>query len=125
EAMEEVYWKRIQRGEQFFSNHTLGAVGADLAALSNFLDPSGHQPVDGLRDEFRGLVLNEMGIGLQSLGHVEEAAQLLEAGLTVRKAQGRWRLAAWSAENVYEFYLLRGNLSRARDFAQQSVDLAN
>jgi hypothetical protein len=38
-ALDEVYWRRIRRGNEYFSVRKLGAFGADLAALAGFFDP--------------------------------------------------------------------------------------
>ena len=50
EALDEVYWRRIRRGEESFSSKKLGAFGADLAALSGFFDPPWRQPVAALSE---------------------------------------------------------------------------
>ncbi len=39
EALEEVYWRQIQRGDESFNTRKLGALGAELAALSGFFNP--------------------------------------------------------------------------------------
>jgi hypothetical protein len=36
DAMDEVYWRRIQRKDEFFNIAKLGAIGADLVAISGF-----------------------------------------------------------------------------------------
>ena len=38
EAFDEVYLRRIVRGNEFFSTKKLGAFGADLAGLAQFFD---------------------------------------------------------------------------------------
>lgn len=124
EAWHDVYWGRIERGEEFFASHTFGAVSANLAALSNFIDPSTGDPLPELSDESKGWVLNEIGIALQSLGRLDEAVGPLERGLALREANREWRLAAWSAQNLYELHLLRGNLTQALECAQRSAAFA-
>ena len=47
EALDEVYWRRILRGEEFSVRQKLGAFGADLAALSGFFDPPWRGPSQG------------------------------------------------------------------------------
>ena len=45
EALDEVYWQRIQRRDEFFNTHKLGALGAELAVLAGFFDPPWRRPV--------------------------------------------------------------------------------
>ncbi|MCP4662170.1 MAG: hypothetical protein GY856_42750, partial [bacterium] len=44
EAFDEVYRRRIQRGDEFFSTKKLGAMGSELTALSGFFDRPWDQP---------------------------------------------------------------------------------
>jgi hypothetical protein len=81
EALDEVYWRRILRGDKFFSVHKLGALGADLAALSGFFDSPWREPVAGLAEGDKAYVLNEAGFDLRALGRLAEAAQPMQAGL--------------------------------------------
>ena len=39
EVLDEVFWKRIQRGGEFFNLNKLGAFGAEVVVLSVFFDP--------------------------------------------------------------------------------------
>jgi tetratricopeptide (TPR) repeat protein len=124
-ALDEVYWRRIQRGNEFFSRNKLGAFGADLAALSGFFDPPWRQPVAGLTEVFKRWVLNEAGYCLQALGRLAEAAQPMQASLEAAITQGDWESAARSAYNLSENYMVTGDLAQALAYARQSVDLAD
>ena len=44
EACDEVYWRRIQRGNEFYSTKKLGAFGSELTALAGFFDRPWSQP---------------------------------------------------------------------------------
>ena len=120
-----MYWRRIRRGDEAFSVKKLGAFGADLAALSSFFDRPWHQPVRGLTEDYRTIVLNWAGFRLRAAGRLAEAAQLMEAALAANVAREQWRGAAMDACNLSELYLTSGDLARALDFAQQDVDLAD
>src|SRR5262249_17944486 len=61
EVFRQVYWNRILRGNQFFSIKKLGALGADTAALSNFFLGSWANPVEGLSEKTRSLLLDQAG----------------------------------------------------------------
>ena len=125
ETLDEVYKRRIQRGDEFFSTHKLGAFGADLAALSGFFDPPWSKPVDGLREYRKSLVLGEAGFDLRALGRLAEAAHPMRAGLDTDIALKDWKNAATQAGNLSELYLTIGDIKQALDYAKQSVELAD
>jgi hypothetical protein len=70
EVYEAVYWKRIQRGDEFFSTQKLGACGADLVAVSQFFDPPWSRPVAALTKNAQAFFLNEAGFSLRALGGI-------------------------------------------------------
>jgi tetratricopeptide (TPR) repeat protein len=125
EALDEVYWRRIQRGNEFFNKRKLGAFGADLAVLSGFFDPPWRQPMAGLTEADESWVLSEAGSCLRALGRLPEAAQPMQAAMEASIAQRDWKSAAINASNLSELYLTSGDLARALEYAQQSVDLAD
>jgi tetratricopeptide (TPR) repeat protein len=125
EAASDVFYQRIGRGEGAFSVKKLGAMGADLAALSGFFDPPWRRPVAGLAEDYKGFVLNEAGFCLRALGRLAEAAQPMQAALEARIAQEIWDNAARNAGNLSELYVTLGDLPGALDYARQSVELAD
>jgi tetratricopeptide (TPR) repeat protein len=125
EALHEIYWRRIQRGDEFFSSRKLGAHGADLATLSGFFETPWERPVAGLTDADKSFVLNEAGFDLRALGRLQEAAQPLHGGLQGDIAAGDWNEAAKIAENLSELYLTLGDVPQALQFARQGVELAD
>jgi tetratricopeptide (TPR) repeat protein/CO dehydrogenase nickel-insertion accessory protein CooC1 len=125
EALDEVYRRRIQRGNEFFNAKKLGALGAELAALSGFFDQSWRRPVAGLTEATKAFVLNGVGFDLQALGRLAEAAQPMQAALEARLVQEDWENAAIAASNLSQLYLTLGYLAQALEAAQQSVDLAD
>src|SRR5918912_921943 len=58
EALDKVYFKRICRGNEFFSIKKLGAYGAGLAALTGFFAPPWQHPVSSITDADKAFVLN-------------------------------------------------------------------
>ena len=125
EALSEVYWKRIQRGDEQFVNRKLGAFGSELAALSGFFDSPWHKPVDGLSEDAKGFVLAYSGFDLRALGRLAEAAQPMQASLEAYIAQKNWKGAAITASNLSELYLTLGDVTQALAYAEQSVGLAD
>jgi nucleoside phosphorylase/tetratricopeptide (TPR) repeat protein len=125
EALDEVYWKRIERETEFFSRKKLGAIGAGLAALSGFFDPPWRQPVAELTEADKAAVLGWAGFGLRALGRLAEAAEPMQTALEVREAREDWENAARTAGNLSELTLTSGDLTQALAYAQQSVELAD
>ena len=125
EVLIEVYWKRISRGDEFFSTRKLGASGADLAALSGFFASLWDKPVDELPEHDKASLLNWAGFRLRALGRLAESAQPMQAGLEARIVQKSWDNAAKSASNLSELYLTIGDVQHALDAARQSVELAD
>ncbi|HEX5717226.1 MAG TPA: hypothetical protein VF179_13765, partial [Thermoanaerobaculia bacterium] len=125
EAFDEVYWRRILRGNEFFSTRKLGAFGSDLAALSGFFDRPWDQPSASITSADQAFLLNEAGFSLRALGRLAEAVQPMEAGLGRYEAQENWKNAATTASNLSELTLTLGEVERAVAFGKQSVDLAD
>ena len=125
EAMDEVYFPRILRGNEAFSIMKLGSVGADLAALSGFFDETWNRPVASLRKDLKAWVLANTGFALRFLGRLAEAVQPMKAGFEAKIVQEDWENAAKGAINLSELNLTIGDLVRSLDYAEQSVDLAD
>ena len=125
EALEEVYWKRIQRRNKQFVNKKLGAFGSELATLSGLFDPPWRKPVDGLREKYKGFILGYAGYDLRALGRLAEAAQPMQASLDSAIEQKDWKNAAIRASNLSELTLTIGHVKQALAHAEQSVQLAD
>ncbi len=125
EALDEVYFKRICQGEEFFSTNKLGAFSADLAALAGFFDPPWLHPISSLTDADKSFVLGTAGYCLRALGRLIEAAQPLLAGLEADLSLEDWKNAATSAGNLSELYLTVGDLSESLAYAEQGIELAD
>ncbi|HKQ51542.1 MAG TPA: toll/interleukin-1 receptor domain-containing protein, partial [Pyrinomonadaceae bacterium] len=125
EALDEVYFNRICRGDKFFSTKKLGAFGADLAALTSFFDPPWQNPVPNLPAASQAFVLNLAGSCLRALGRLTEAVQPTQAGLETDISLEAWRSASAVAENLSELYLTLGDLRQAVAYAEQCRELSD
>ena len=125
DAIEEVYVRRIQRGNAFFNTKKLGAFGADLVTISGFFYSLWDKPVAGLTGADKAKVLNEAGIDLRALGRLKEAVQPMQAGLEADIALKDWKNAAVQAGNLSELFLTIGDIALALEYANQSIDLAD
>src|SRR6185295_19872672 len=95
-----IYMRRIQRGDQGYNWHTLGAYGADLATLAGFFERPWDVPVIHLSDRLKSFVLNEVGVNLRSLGRLQEAMAPAKAALQVTVVNKRWVSASRCASNL-------------------------
>jgi tetratricopeptide (TPR) repeat protein len=125
EAMDEVYYRRILRGTEFYSTKKLGAFGSELTALAGFFDRPWSQPSSCLTAADQAFVLNQAAFRLRALGRLAEAVEPMQAGLEARIAQEDWENAAVSAGNLSELTLTLGDVPRAVAFGEQSVELAD
>ncbi|MES1244343.1 MAG: hypothetical protein ABUT39_22255 [Acidobacteriota bacterium] len=125
EAFREVFLRRIQRGNQPYSIHKLGAFGSNLSALSGFFDHPWDQPSTNLTSVDQAFLLNAAGFCLRALGRLAEAVPPMEASLNVDLSRQAWKGAAASANNLSELTVALGEVTRAVSFGKQSVDLAD
>ncbi len=125
EALEEVYWKRISRGEDFYSTRKLGAFGADLAAVSHFFEVPWRRPAAGLTEADKALVLSWAAFRLRAVGRLREAIQPMKAGLEMGVQQEDWAECARRASNLSELMLTLGEVTAAVDYGRRSVTHAD
>ncbi|HEX7181797.1 MAG TPA: hypothetical protein VF756_08150 [Thermoanaerobaculia bacterium] len=125
EAAEEVYWRRILRGEQHFSWKKLGAFGSELTALASFFDRPWSQPSARLTTAAQAFVLNEAAFVLRALGRLAEAIEPMQASLEACIAQEDWKNATIRASNLSELTLTLGDVWSAVTLGEQSVELAD
>ncbi len=117
----EVYWKRMLRGKEAYIVHTLGAFGSFLAALSFFFARPWSQPVAGLTEAWKAVVLSLAAFGLRAVGRLLEAIQPMKAGLELAVQREDWKNAATGASNLSELLLTLGDAPGAVAMARQSV----
>ena len=126
EVFQEVFWKRIRRGQEAFSWSKLGAFGSELTILPGFFDGASWQkPVDELLENIKSFFLNAAGFHLRALGRLVEATPPMQASLEAYIAQDQLANAARIASNLSELYLILGDVKGALAYAEQSVQLAD
>lgn len=125
DAFTDVYGRRIQRGDKYYSVRVLGATSLDLAALSRYFDVPWVTPLGELTPNTKALLLNRVGFGLRAAGRLDEAVQATRAALELRVAMEQWKDAAVNASNLSEILSLLGDLTHALDEAQQAVGFAD
>lgn len=125
EALREIYLRRIQRADDYYNWHTLGAYGADLAMLAGFFEQLWDVPVAHLSDHIKTLVLSNVGVDLRSLGRLHEAVAPTKAGLQIAVGNKKWGNASRVASNLVDLYVSIGDLEKALNVAQTGVEHAD
>ncbi|MEW6289730.1 MAG: toll/interleukin-1 receptor domain-containing protein [Thermodesulfobacteriota bacterium] len=124
EALIEVYWKRIKRGNEHYCTRKLGAFGSDLAALANFFDSIWDRPAPGLAEMWQAWVLGNAGFRLKALGRLAEAKRPMRDCLEMCIRQRNWSEASKITSNLSELFLDLGEMAWAVEYGQQTVELA-
>jgi tetratricopeptide (TPR) repeat protein len=125
EALDEIYRRRIQRGDEYFSANRLGALGVELSTLAGFFAPPWKQPSQELTPGDQAYLLNQAAFRLRALGRLTEAVGPMREGLEMRVQQEDWKNAAIDASNLSLLTLILGDLTEALATAERSVELAD
>jgi tetratricopeptide (TPR) repeat protein len=124
-ALDDVYWDRIQRRNEYYSTRKLGAFGLDLSALAGFFDVLWTKPVPTLNEPDKALVLSWAGFDLRALGRLQETAQPMQTSLWAYEKGEKWECSAIDANNLSELYLTLGEIKEAINFAEKSVEYSD
>jgi hypothetical protein len=124
EACDKVFWKRIQRGQEFYSMQILGAFGSDLGAVTCFFEQPWQRVSPSLIEQTPWLKSVASNC-LHSLGRLIEAVEPTRASVELAVDLGDWFNAARGASNLCELELTLGNMGEAMKHAKQSVTYAD
>jgi len=125
-ALDDVYVKRIMRGNEHYSVNKLCAYAQDLTAISGFFPESWENQVDkGLSEKNQGWLLAQASFCLMSLGRLSEAVEPRIADIKICEKSEDWKGAAASAENFANLYLSIGSLKNAEHAAKQGIAYAD
>lgn len=125
QALDEVYWPRIQRSGDDYLCNKLGAFAADLAVLAHFFTEPWHTPAAGLTDADTAVILNWAAFRLRALGRLTEAAEPMQASLDMLLQQEQWQNAAIADYSLSELRLTVGDFAQTVAAGRQSVELAD
>jgi tetratricopeptide (TPR) repeat protein len=125
EALDEVYWKRMQREREHFNRKKLGAFSSEVAVLSAFFNPPWDRLAPGLSELAQAFILDEAGFALRALGRTSDATGLMRLGLKRHIVQENWKNAAISASNLSQLLQALGSLREALTHGRKSIELAD
>lgn len=122
---EQVYWGRINRGNDYFIWAQLGAFGSWLGAVGCFFDKIWSKPAAKLTDARKALVLSQAGFCLRAVGRLREAAEPFKTSLGSRVKDEKWKFTAIDAGNLSELYLTLGEVEKAVEYGSRCVEYAD
>lgn len=124
QVLNDVYWPRIKRGDEHYSTKKLGAFSSDLAALSHFFDETWHTLAPELGEKHRASILNWAATRLRALGRLREAVEPMQAGMDIYIKNNQLKYAASVASSLSGLQLIQGDIDKAIQTAEQSIELA-
>lgn len=124
-ACDKVYFTRINRGQEFYASHKLGAFGSDLGAVACFFNQPWSRVSPALTEAAQAWLPNEAATRLCAMGRLTEALEPMRAGLQALTKQENWKLAAVAASNLSELELTLGEVAGAVGDAAQCVTYAD
>ena len=125
QALDDVYYQRIQRSDKDYLTAQLGAFSDELATLAHFFATPWHTPAAGLTAADQALALNWAGFSLRALGRLREAQQPMWASEDMYVGQENCKFAAMCAGNLSELQLTLGEVAAAVASAARSVEHAD
>ena len=124
-ANSDVFYSRIRRRQEVYSQRKLGAFGSDLGAIACFFEQPWDRVSRLLTEDNQAWYLNEAAYCLRALGRLSEAVEPMRAGLENYVKQENWENAAGVAINLSELELMLGEVAGAVEDAEQSVIYAD
>ena len=125
DACRNVYGKRILRGYEHYTWHTLGAYGSELGALARFFEEPWTRVSSKISEADQAWLLNEAAFCLRAIGRMIECAEPLRAAVNWAVTNKVWTYAAVGTGNLSELEMTLGELSQAAKGAERSVRYAD
>jgi hypothetical protein len=121
EACDNVYFARIQRGNEAYSARKLGAFGSDLGAVACFFETPWSRVSPALTEADQAWFLSQAAFRLRALGRLTEALEPMRVGMEMGVKAEDWKETAIRASNLSELELTLGEVAGAVGDAEQSV----
>ncbi len=125
EALDDVYFRRVRRGNGDYTFKGLGAYEAALGALAPFFDPPWAAPSGNLTAPDRSFALNQASFALRALGRLAEAEASEAAALAMQVKNEQWRFASMGAGNLSELRLAIGKVAAAVATGEEAIRFAD
>jgi tetratricopeptide (TPR) repeat protein len=124
DALDEVVYRRIQRGDDDFASRHLGATGACLASIAAFFIQPWRRVTAAFSGSDTGYILNSVGFYLGAVGRFSECAEPLMLAIETAIAEKQWPNACVAADNLSDIHQTLGDIAAAVRYAEQATELA-
>jgi tetratricopeptide (TPR) repeat protein len=124
QALEEVYWPRILRGDQKYVWKKLGAFSDDLCLVAYFFNTLWRIPILSLSDSWQAALLNWAGFHLCALGRLCEALDPIQTSIKVNTKLENWKGLADNTRRLSELQLALGDMTEAQTSSEHSLNYA-
>ncbi|MDX1908277.1 MAG: SEFIR domain-containing protein [Bacteroidia bacterium] len=125
EAYDDIYSKRIRRGDAAYLTRQLGASASELGVVGSFFEVPWSRPHPALTRSDQLVCLGNAGFRLRALGRPHAAAAAIAAALEEGLKDEDWERAAARAINLSELQLALGRVAKALESAHRGVDYAD
>jgi hypothetical protein len=113
QALDQVYFARIQRRKKDYSTRALGAFGTDLAAVACFFEIPWSRVLPDLTEGDRSWLLHRAAHHLRALARPAEALDPMRVSREMDLQSEQWENASISFRNLSELELTLGDVARA------------
>jgi tetratricopeptide (TPR) repeat protein len=121
----DIYWHRISREREFYSQKQLGAFSSDLVAILPYFPDGWAEPVAGdLTDERRAWLLSLASFLLTALGRLTEAITPRYSEIAMFEALGERKLVCGDLRNLVQILIPLGRLDEALRVSERAVSAA-
>ncbi|MBU1614911.1 tetratricopeptide repeat protein, partial [bacterium] len=127
EAFDDVYWQKVQRGEEGFLIYKLGAWGTNLSLVQNFFQDEDLQKeplVSRIEGGYKSCLINEAGLSMNSLGRLKEAEGLYKRTIELAISQRDWMNASMGYQNLAGLQIRTGSLLQAKRSSEKANRLS-
>jgi len=125
EAYDDVHFRRIRRGNEYYSIHRLGALGADLGAVACFFEEPWKRVTAAMPEAKQAVILGQAAFCLRALGRLTETIEPMRATADFMQRLNDWKQAAMASNNLSELELTLGEVGGAVGDAERSVVYAD
>jgi tetratricopeptide (TPR) repeat protein len=125
EVFDGVYWEKINRKEENFIIHSLGAWGTALSLIRNFFpkgDLTKMPRVSKKKDQ--SFLLNSAGLALLNIGRPKEAEEPFLTGVRMDIEEKDWENASAGYQNLADLQFRIGELEKALNSAEEALKMA-
>lgn len=125
QALEEVYWPRVNKSQDLFFAKNRGMIDDDLSMLSNFFVHLWDAPHKNLNLIDKAAILNWVGHNLRSTGRLDEAKKAIRSNILINSAIEKLKPLTVNMNNLGEIELLQGNIENSCRIFEESINFSD